>query len=232
MTRQSAPAPVQHEHEFEPQHGLPERLPAGERLVWQGAPDWRELARRVFHVRKLGLYFGAILLLRASAVIADGGSTADAVRAVVVLAPLFAIGLGLALLLAWLAARTTAYTLTDKRVVMRIGIVLSVTYNLPLRCIAGADLRSLDVAPDGKGEIALALTPGTRIAYLQLWPHARPWRVKEPVPMLRCLPDAARVAQLLAQQWSLANRLPVQPSAPPAAAARHLPMHQPALAGQ
>ena len=30
------------------------------------------------------------------------------------------------------AARTTLYTLTDRRVVMRIGIVLTVAYNLPL----------------------------------------------------------------------------------------------------
>jgi len=217
----------QHEHEFEAQYGLPERLPAGENLLWQGAPDWLELARRVFHVNKLLLYFGVILLLRGTAVLADGGSVAEAVRAVVLLTPLFVVGLGLALLLAWLAARTSAYTITDKRVVMRIGIVLSVTYNLPLRCIAGADLRP----HTGKaGDIALALLPGTRIAYLQLWPHARPWRVKEPEPMLRCLPDAKRVADLLAQQWSRANQLPLQATAP--AEARPLPMHQPALAGQ
>ncbi len=32
------------EHEFEPIPGLPERLPAGERMLWQGRP-WRALAR-------------------------------------------------------------------------------------------------------------------------------------------------------------------------------------------
>lgn len=221
----------QHEHEFEAQYGLPERLPAGERLLWQGAPAWRELARRAFHLDKLALYFGVILALRATVVVADGGSLATALHAVVVLAPLFAIGLGLAALLAWLAARTTAYTLTDKRIVMRIGIVLSVTYNLPLRCIAGADLRRATGNNGVSGDIALALLPGTRIAYLQLWPHARPWRVKEPEPMLRCLPDAERVANLLAQQWSRANQLPVQPVVAPVAV-RPSPMQQPALAGQ
>ena len=217
-----------HEHEFEAQYGLPERLPAGEHILWQGAPAWRELARCAFHLDKLALYFGVILALRATVVVAEGGSPATALHAVAVLAPLFAIGLSLAALLAWLTARTTAYTLTDKRVVMRIGIVLSVTYNLPLRCIAGADLRPLQ---GGSGDISLALLPGTRIAYLQLWPHARPWRVKEPEPMLRCLPDAERVAGLLAQQWSRANQLPVQPSVA-SAAARLSPLQQPALARQ
>ena len=34
------------EHEFEPQHGLPEPLPCGERIVWQGGPlCWRRAAR-------------------------------------------------------------------------------------------------------------------------------------------------------------------------------------------
>ena len=41
--------------------GLPERLPDGERLLWQGAPDWRALARQAFHVRGLAIYFGAIV---------------------------------------------------------------------------------------------------------------------------------------------------------------------------
>ena len=51
-----------HEHEFEPQHGLPERLPGDERIVWQGAPDPGVLARRAFHLRKLALYFGLLLM--------------------------------------------------------------------------------------------------------------------------------------------------------------------------
>ena len=38
-------------------------------------------------------------------------------------------------MLAWLTSRNTVYTITNKRVVMRIGIVLSVTFNLPLRVI-------------------------------------------------------------------------------------------------
>ena len=39
------------EHEFEAALGLPEPLPRGERLLWQGAPDWRVMAREAMHLR-------------------------------------------------------------------------------------------------------------------------------------------------------------------------------------
>lgn len=201
--------PGQHEHEFEPQRGLPEPLPAGERLLWQGAPDWHALARRAFHVRKLALYFAAVLVARAAVVLADGGDAAAALRAVVLLAPLALLAIGIALGLAWLTARTTVYTLTDRRLVMRIGIVLTVTYNLPLRRIASAGLR-LD--RDGHGDLPLALLPGDKIAFLHLWPHARPWCFARPEPMLRSVPDAAAVAQRLSAAWSAATGLAAVPA--------------------
>ena len=45
---------------FEPIRGLPDHLPKGERLLWQGAPDWRLLAIQAFHVRKVAIYFALI----------------------------------------------------------------------------------------------------------------------------------------------------------------------------
>ena len=190
------------EHEYEPQRGLPEVLPAGETLIWQGSPDWRALARGAFHLRKLAVYFALMLALRGVVAYADGRSAADAVMAALWLLPLAALGLGLVAMLAWLSARGTVYTLTSKRVVMRIGIVLTVTYNLPFQRIARADL-ALDA--DGHGDIALALAGKDRIAYLQLWPHARPWRMARPEPSLRSVPDAARLAQTLVAAWAAAT---------------------------
>ena len=32
------------DYEFEPVPGLPEELPPGEMLLWQGAPDWKTIA--------------------------------------------------------------------------------------------------------------------------------------------------------------------------------------------
>lgn len=196
------------EHEHEPVHGLPEELPDDERVLWQGAPDWRALAVRAFHVRKLIVYFALMLALRGAVVLADGGSAIDAVRAVATLAPLALLGIGLTLLIAWLSARSTAYTLTNRRVVMRIGIVLTLTFNLPFKRIAAAEMAP---APRGTGDIALELAGNDRIAWLQLWPHARPWRVAKPQPMLRCVPQGAQVAKLLAQGWSQVTGLDVQP---------------------
>lgn len=184
------------DHDFEPAYGLPETLPKSERLLWQGAPDWRLLARDALHVRGLAIYFAVLLIWRGANAMAGGGTVADALLSVALLAPLAVLALATLAVLAWLMARTTVYTITDRRVVMRLGIVLTITFNLPYRVVAGA---SLHARKDGSGDIALALEDGKdRIAYAHLWPHARPWRVKRTEPMLRSLPDAAAVATLLA----------------------------------
>ena len=36
------------------------------------------------------------------------------------------------------------------------------------------------------------------LTFAVLWPHARPWHLSRPQPMLRCIPDAQSVAQMLA----------------------------------
>ena len=194
--------PGQHEHDFEPTPGLPEALPRGETLLWQGRPDWKDLARRVFHVRKLAVYFALILALRATYGWSQGDAPSAIAMALVMLLPLVLLALGLMLLFAWLYGRTTVYSITNKRVVMRIGIVLSMTLNLPFTRISAADLRR---NPTGLGDIPIRLMKGDKIAFLHLWPHARPWRLAEPEPMLRSLPDAAHAAQVLVDAWSAAH---------------------------
>ena len=88
------------------------------------------------------------------------------------------------------------YTITNRRVVMRIGVVLEITVNFPFRVIESAGLR---VYPDGTGDIPLLLAGEDRIAYVHLWPHARPWRAARPEPMLRGVPDAAHAADVLSR---------------------------------
>ena len=200
-----------HEHEFEPEHGLPEPLPPGERLLWQGSPQWRVMARRIFHVRKLALYFAVILALRAVTVLSGGGTTSAALVAALWLVPPAVLAIGMALLMAWMSSRTTVYTITDRRVVMRVGVVLSLTFNLPYGSIASAGLRRY---PDGGGDIPLTLTNRDKIAFAHLWPHVRPWRLARPEPMLCCLPAAAQVAQVLAKAWAESHGVAVQPVSP------------------
>jgi len=40
---------------FDPVKGLPEHLPQGEVMLWQGSPHWQSLALRAFHIRKVAL---------------------------------------------------------------------------------------------------------------------------------------------------------------------------------
>ena len=53
-----------HGYEFEPQFGLPERLPQTERILWQGSPDVGALAQSAFHLRKFMLYFALLMVAR------------------------------------------------------------------------------------------------------------------------------------------------------------------------
>jgi hypothetical protein len=203
-----------HEHELEPQYGLPERLPANEKILWQGSPDARVLARSAFHIRKLALYFVALVAINAASVVTDGATAMDVLLALVWPAGLSALALGGVWTLAWLTARTAVYTVTDRRVVMRIGIVLTLTFNLPLRTLETAAMRQ---GPDGHGDIVLALKGPDHIAWLHLWPHARPWHLTRTQPMLRALPQVAEVAALLQKAWSAQTGGAVEPlSAPPA----------------
>lgn len=199
-----------HEHEMEPQYGLPEHLPAGETIRWQGSPEFKAMALRVFHVRKVAVYFAALLALRAVLVASDGGSLTDALFALAWPLPLALTALVALTALAWMTATTAVYTLTDKRVVMRIGIVLTLTFNIPLRTLKAASLRR---GAGGIGDVVIQLAGPDQIAFLHLWPHVRPWHVARPEPMLRALADAPHVAALLTQAWSAATGVATRPLA-------------------
>jgi hypothetical protein len=174
------------DYKVEPIRGLPEKLPPGERILWQGAPQWRQLAIDVFHVRAVAIYFVGLMAWR--------GSVHGAVAGILSVLPMALVGLGLLALLAYLSSRTTVYTITDRRLVLRIGIALPVAINLPFNVIGAAGLR---VRSGGSGDIPLTLSAAERVAYSNLWPHVRPWRFKAPEPMLRSIPDAENVARIL-----------------------------------
>lgn len=205
------------EHDHEPVHGLPEALPAGEQIVWQGAPQWQRLARDALHVHKVVVYFALLAAWRAVDVLGAGGGALDALAAVTWTLPLASVAVGLLVLIAWLVARTTVYTLTNRRVVMRVGVVLGISFNLPLGRIASAGLRR---HADGSGDISLVLTGPERIAYLHLWPHARAWHVRQPQPTMRALRDAQHVATLVANALAASAGQARQPLPDTAAAGR------------
>ncbi len=176
-------------------YGLPGPLPEGERILWQGSPDWKSLALRAFHVREAAGYFALFMAWRAVAGWHEGGAATAADRALALL-PIAAVSLGLLAALGYAAARCAVYTITDRRVVLSIGVALTATLNLPLKAIQRADLK---LRGDGTGDLSLALAPDVRIAFFKLWPHARPWRVGAPEPTLRAVPNVALAASALAE---------------------------------
>ena len=166
------------EYEIEPVKGLPGLLPKDESIVWQGSPDWRTMARGVFHVRLVAAWF---ILVAMAAFVAGGTGLTGAIVTLLVAA----LGLALLAMLAWGQARSTVYTLTEKRIVMRFGIALPKCVNLPLTQIASADLNQSSA---GYCDIALKTSGRFPLGWLQMWPHVRPWKVADPQPMLRAVP--------------------------------------------
>lgn len=190
------------EHEVEPVPGLPERLPEGECILWQGASRWQSVLRNVFYAPYLIGYFALLLIWRFASILHDGGTLGQALMAIITILPIPLIALLLLVLLSWLVQRTTLYTITNRRVVMRIGIALSITFNIPFRLIESVGLR---VNRDGSGDIALQMSGPESIAYLHLWPHARPWHFGRPQPQLRSIANAAEVAELISKAISSAE---------------------------
>jgi hypothetical protein len=192
------------EHEFEAALGLPEPLPAGETILWQGAPSWTAMAKHVFRLPWLAVYFAVIVVLQVFSVAGSEGGLSEGWSSVALAVFLALIGLLLIGLLAYWSAATTMYTLTNRRIVMRVGIVLTVTFNLPYKTLRSADLK---LYADGTGDIPMQIATEDKIAYFHLWPHARPWRLAKPEPMMRCIPEAQQVAKLLTEAWTISTGL-------------------------
>ena len=71
------------------------------------------------------------------------------------------------------------------------------------------------------------------LGHVLLWPHVRPWRYAMPQPMLRAVPDAAALAQMIAQVRAQfgeieLNLTEIKDEA--ATAGHHVPVAAPALA--
>lgn len=188
--------------DYEPVPGLPEKLPEGEKILWSGVPDWKAFSLDVFHVRAIAIYAAVIMVWRGATTAYDGGTGLDVLASVGTLAAVFGAGIGMLVLLAWLTASQTRYTITNKRVAMRIGVALTMTVNLPFKQILSADYRE---APFGTGAIALTTAQTGGLGYLILWPHARPFHFSKPQPMLRGIKDGERVARILASALAAAH---------------------------
>ena len=192
------------EYEGEPIPGLPDLPPEGEEILWQGSPHWPTLARRAFHVRTIAVYFAILLGWRGATTLSDGSSVGAALGSTSTLASLALLCLGILTLLAWLNARATIYTITNRRVVIRFGVAVPLVVNVPFAAVRAAELK---VDPDGTGDIPLAIQGSERLGYLLLWPYARAWGFGASTqPMLRAVPEARAVGGLLSRAIRASTR--------------------------
>lgn len=183
------------EHDYEPIPGLPDLLPEGEQILWQGAPEWKDLAIAGLHVRKLVIYFALILGARVLVQNNAGTAFADTLVSTAILGVLALLAVGFLTLFAWLAARSTRYTITNQRLVIRCGVTLPISTNLPFSLVQSAELRVRD---SGIGDLPMTLEAGSRPSWIMLWPHVRPWSIGSVQPMMRSVADAAKVGEILA----------------------------------
>ena len=192
MTRPSMPGPP---------------LAPGEAMLWQGTPQWRAVARRLFRVPLVGGYFAFLMAWRAASTAITGTLGARVAQTEAILLAGAVAAFGILLAVAWAVARTTQYTITTHGVVLRYGVGLPTVLVVPYRAVAHLGLR---VHRDHTGDLALTLRPGQHIGYARLWPHARGWRFARPEPMLRAVAQGAVVGALLSRALAAAAPAPAE----------------------
>lgn len=198
-----------HDHDdfqTEPVRGLPENLPEGEEILWQGQPNWWALVQEALSLRWVAGYFVFLFAWRTIGGAATESWVQSATTASFFLV-LGAIVCALLIVVAFVQAKATVYTITNRRVAMRIGAALTLTLNLPFKQLLNAEL---GLRKSGCGSIALEMNPegGMGFSYVLTWPHVRPWKMKDPQPSLRCIPDAKAVAAILAEAAQTAVSAP------------------------
>ena len=190
----------------EPVPGLPAHLPEGEHLVWQGAPNARAFARSVLHERKILAYFALVAAWKFITAIYDGGTVLQGL----ISASFMALGAFMVfVIIRWYARaveKSTVYSITNRRVVMRFGIALPVTFNYPFAQVTGANVQETFAK---NGNLTLELQEHSKLSWAILWPHARPWKLSRPEPAMRSVSNLPEVARILSEQLHVFHNKPL-----------------------
>ncbi len=180
---------------FEPVRGLPAALPRGESLLWQGSPQWWPLALGAYHLGKVALYFLALFLWRVGSGLASGSGIGASLGSGVPMLVLGTIACVILGSLAYASARSAVFSITTARIIMRHGIAVPTTMNVPFELLQGAALKRVT---ESNGDLAMRLRDDQRSGYLISWPYVRPGRLAHPEPCFRALSDAGKAAKTLA----------------------------------
>ncbi len=170
------------------------RLPAGERVLWSGAPDQRALARYLLRERWVLGFVAFSFAIGAADAWQHPTDSGPRLIGVGILSLVLALVAVVSIrLFAWRLAKTSSYVITDKRVFFNIGIVLRADANVPYSIVEGVDLLR---RPDGSADLMVTLGGTQEIPWLLLFPHMS-WRgSRRGRPTFRGLrqPDAAAAA--------------------------------------
>lgn len=159
------------------------------------------LAVDAMRIRWVAGYFLIMALWRTGSLIGDMPPMAAASAGV----PFLLLGALCCFVLwamAWAQSRSATYAITDARVVLQVGAALSLTVNIPFEKIESADLK---LERNGSGSIFFQANGRRRLPYLSLWPHARPWHLRQPEAAFRAIKDASAVAAALGaarEEWA------------------------------
>ena len=182
------------EYSHEPTPGLPGDLPEGEHVLWQASPSWDAMAKRVFQVYTVLLYFLILIAAHLIYRMMDGAPISMLTGTLAWQGALALTVVSILAVMAKLYATSTLYTITSRRLIIRSGLALPMIVNLPLTKVQSAGLRRLR---DGTGDISFLPVEGTKVFWLMLWPHVRPLIFRRVQPLLRGIEDPDEVARLL-----------------------------------
>ena len=184
-------------------------LPAGERVLWTGAPDQRALARWFLRERWVMLFVLASFGIGAADALQHSDGAIPRLVGVATLSALLAIVAIVSVrLFAWQLARSSQYVITDRRVYFNIGIVMRADANIPFSSVDHIDLRRRS---DGSADLMITLTDEQEIPWLLLFPHMT-WRGhRRGRPTFRCLrtpqPSADAVVNALREYAQSPSRI-------------------------
>ena len=187
--------------------GLPGRLPAGERLLWQGSPSWRTLLRSMFHIRAVAAYFAIIIAWCAASYLRNGDNVGEVGLSVLRMSGVALVPLVLMVIYALLLQphNDLHHHHPPHRAAPWRGIPHVHQPALRAQSRPPRSRRTLTAAATSPSP----LTDGSKVALLAVWPNARPWRMRNPEPMLRGIKDAASVAQILSRALAASAEMPV-----------------------
>jgi hypothetical protein len=163
------------------------RLPAGERVLWSGAPDRRSLARYFMRERWILAFVVFSFSIGAAEALQHTDGAVPRLIGVATLSAIMAlIAIVSVRLLAWQLAKSSQYVITNRRVYFNIGIVMRADANIPYSSVETIDLLH---RADGSADLMVTLTDEQEIPWLLLFPHMS-WRgVRRGRPTFRALRD-------------------------------------------